>query len=520
MYLPLTATALCEARSHQSTHVSGDSGVRRILAPFLELLPTSTSGGVRLLPAACSDPDMAPTSHDHDHGGGSGHVLPDEIQEGTLLFFLSNPLLLSLTVDHLPPSATVKSAQFDIDPIDQGGEVWRNVQLDENLTEDDFYSGPLRGIFGALRRQQILRDVSTLILDGLSVTAELVHEIISDPSYSVRILSLREVKNLNEPKLRAALQMAVRPSRPEGTPRLKGLYIFGAKDPPCLTGDTAAIGNGGNATAAGWNQRSHQALSDVLHQPSDLWGPRHFNSPAFGQVSIGPSSPPSPQVPSSWAVATHALDGCAGCGAAPEGWTVWGESAGTDGDDDTCRFPLLAPPPVHSSNTKVACCPSGADVKPSRSGGSNRTEQRRFLARCMECLRDRYCWGCNKWWCEKCYVPGQMDSHVDGLYYKVRDGLCDECVGVDDELFGGRLSDTPRSETLEWRGVAGNAAITARPVSIKRSGNAAAVVAGTVLSTTRVRRAKNVTPTLDGLMDTTPAESNFSVPADFWATSR
>ncbi|KAL2279205.1 hypothetical protein FJTKL_13586 [Diaporthe vaccinii] len=491
MYLPLTATALCEARSHQSTHVSGDSGVRRILAPFLELLPTSTSGGVRLLPAACSDPDMAPTSHDHDHGGGSGHVLPDEIQEGTLLFFLSNPLLLSLTVDHLPPSATVslaatsrafrnlihhtpgvfrrldltqvKSAQFDIDPIDQGGEVWRNVQLDENLTEDDFYSGPLRGIFGALRRQQILRDVSTLILDGLSVTAELVHEIISDPSYSVRILSLREVKNLNEPKLRAALQMAVRPSRPEGTPRLKGLYIFGAKDPPCLTGDTAAIGNGGNATAAGWNQRSHQALSDVLHQPSDLWydrkgtvvprpvptewastilacaglisfdavlcrGPRHFNSPAFGQVSIGPSSPPSPQVPSSWAVATHALDGCAGCGAAPEGWTVWGESAGTDGDDDTCRFPLLAPPPVHSSNTKVACCPSGADVKPSRSGGSNRTEQRRFLARCMECLRDRYCWGCNKWWCEKCYVPGQMDSHVDGLYYKARMARsCWEC---------------------------------------------------------------------------------------------
>lgn len=109
---------------------------------------------------------MTPISHDHDHGGGGGgHVLPDEIQEGTLLFFLSNPLLLSLTVDHLPPSATVslaatsrafrslihhtpgvfrrldltqvKSAQFDIDPIDQGGEVWRNVQLDENLTEDE-----------------------------------------------------------------------------------------------------------------------------------------------------------------------------------------------------------------------------------------------------------------------------------------------------------------------------------------------------------------------------------------------
>jgi arginine decarboxylase-like protein len=31
----------------------------------------------------------------------------------------------------------VKTAQFDIDAIDHGGEVWRNVQVDENLTEDE-----------------------------------------------------------------------------------------------------------------------------------------------------------------------------------------------------------------------------------------------------------------------------------------------------------------------------------------------------------------------------------------------
>jgi hypothetical protein len=31
----------------------------------------------------------------------------------------------------------VKKAQFNINPIDNGGEVWRNVQLDENLTEDE-----------------------------------------------------------------------------------------------------------------------------------------------------------------------------------------------------------------------------------------------------------------------------------------------------------------------------------------------------------------------------------------------
>lgn len=31
----------------------------------------------------------------------------------------------------------VKSAQNGIGAIDNGGEVWRNVQLDENVTEDE-----------------------------------------------------------------------------------------------------------------------------------------------------------------------------------------------------------------------------------------------------------------------------------------------------------------------------------------------------------------------------------------------
>lgn len=103
---------------------------------------------------------MTQTSQEHGNGA---HALPDEIQEGTLLFLLSNPLLLCLTADHLPPSSTVnlaatcrsfrnlvygtpgvfrrldlsrlRSAQFDICPI--GGQAWRNVQLDENVTEDE-----------------------------------------------------------------------------------------------------------------------------------------------------------------------------------------------------------------------------------------------------------------------------------------------------------------------------------------------------------------------------------------------
>lgn len=31
----------------------------------------------------------------------------------------------------------IKALKFEIDKIDHGGEVWRNVQLDENVTEDE-----------------------------------------------------------------------------------------------------------------------------------------------------------------------------------------------------------------------------------------------------------------------------------------------------------------------------------------------------------------------------------------------
>lgn len=34
--------------------------------------------------------------------------------------------------------STVKAAQFQISRIDRGGETWRNVQLDEHLTEDEY----------------------------------------------------------------------------------------------------------------------------------------------------------------------------------------------------------------------------------------------------------------------------------------------------------------------------------------------------------------------------------------------
>ncbi|KAK0615719.1 hypothetical protein B0T17DRAFT_352771 [Bombardia bombarda] len=418
--------------------------------------------------------------------GASRNGLPVEVHHNALLQLLTNSLILSHTtpylscydvlnlaatsrafrylVYHTPQVfrhvqlSNVKAAQFSIDGIDRGGETWRNVQVDENLTEDDFYSGPLRGIFSSLRRQNILQDVQILSLDGLSVTAELVHDILVDPSFSVRILSIRDVKNMNERKLRAALQYACRESRPEGTPRLRGLYVFGPKEPapelllkppPPVPVRKAAIP--APPVAKAWNTRSKKALKVALVEAPEPWyarrgdqfpprissewaftlmachgiiafdtvlctGPRHLNSPAWGTVNIDALN--AADVPH-YGVATHSLGGCASCGCAPEGWTVWGEDnlatsrepneRRTSGSaiSEVGRFPLLAPPPVHSSNIKAAMCPTGQPVNPRSCFPSSTTGKREkacFIPRCFNCLRDRYCNGCHRWWCETCYT--------------------------------------------------------------------------------------------------------------------
>ena len=433
-----------------------------------------------------------------------------------MLQLLSNSLVLSHTTPHLSPYdvlnlaassrylrylvynspqvfrrldlGKVKAAQFDILGIDSGGEVWRNVQLDEHLTEDEyvffflffslsssfalffscflllfspffpppnnmtvcvsgrwtddlgltvtdregsFYSGPLRNIFTCLRRANLLQDVQTLVLDGLSVTAELVHEIINDSSFAVRILSIRGVRNMNEYKLRQALEYACRSSRPEGTPRLKGLYVFGAKDSPSSPAASRASKLAGPQLG--------QADSD---EAQDAWYVRRgsqFEAPSFGEdwantlaacegmiafdavLCGGPKhhySPSNPGLIPHQAIAVRALDGCAECGAAPEGWTVWGEETAEEREQrgpscrrdsgscatDAGRFPLLAPPPFHSSSIRAAMCPSGQPVYPRLGGGIPEKNKARFIPRCQDCLRERYCGGCHRWWCEGCYA--------------------------------------------------------------------------------------------------------------------
>ena len=297
------------------------------------------------------------------------------------------------------------------------------------------------------------------------MTAELCNDIINDPTYSVRILSIRDVKNLNHGKLRQSLQYACRTSRPEGTPRLKALYVFGSKD--TLSATPSGIDK--PSISAEWNQKSQRALSTSLGREGDLWwskkgrmiskhvpeewancllacdgiiafdavlcqGPRHRNSLAFGKLPLVADSAP--------AVAIFAVPACEGCGKCPE------DMMQHDAGHNRSKLPLLAPPPILSSSLVAATTP-----RPPASD---------FIPRCQECLRNRYCASCHKWWCESCYVlPGQhgnqasvviadgdeafepvddLDLQFSNVKIKVRKDLCQECAGKNDSSTCGASS--------------------------------------------------------------------------------
>jgi hypothetical protein len=327
----------------------------------------------------------------------------------------------------------------------------------------------LRKIFQNLRRRNILQDVRTLILDGLAVPADLVTEIITQESFHVRILSIRDIEHMNERKLQEALLYAIRPSRPASMPKLQGIYIFGPKDSPvparrqirqcpqerALNGTVPSPGglmtSQGARIGAQWNAKSGDVLAAEIAR--DKWfersgkifpgiissdwasvvqacqgiisfdavlcaGPRHTVLQAVGGTKSAWYNKPEFYIPPK--VATHALDGCSGCGRAPEGLSKLGFAT-------MDRFPLLAPPTLHSSTTKAAKTPSrGID------------HEKKLLVRCIDCLRNRYCESCHQWWCEDCYEVANSRRNPKQPYHvvfesaqsdktvKVHMGLCVE----------------------------------------------------------------------------------------------
>ncbi|KAL9109905.1 MAG: hypothetical protein Q9227_005428 [Pyrenula ochraceoflavens] len=371
-------------------------------------------------------------------------------------------------------------------PIDSGGNHWRCQRMDESLTEDEFYSGPLRGIFSKLARKNVLRHVQILILDKLhSVTMELIHDIIQSDQFNVKILSVVDCYHLNDRKLQALLQYICRPSRPEGTPRLKGLYFFGPKlhhssklDAPLPSGFT----NSGITTSVGAQlgsapNRSTSKASDQLTAPhNEYWNPeltsvwtsnklssfqdwrttlefcsglisfdailcpsRYHDTPSSpGDDSSFPSGSPTRPL----ATISLGAHGCDSCGRAPQFYP----NPPTLGISAPSAFPLLSPPP---SVPTIA-----AAVQPTTHPSNPHPW---LLMSCKFCLANRWCEQCNRWWCHECYDPqstlqdpsnyeippdggmefGAMIGPKDREKIKVWNGLCTKFCLVGEMMAGG-----------------------------------------------------------------------------------
>ena len=349
---------------------------------------------------------------------------------------ISSTLALTATcrrVRHILYNAPETFRYLDLSPVrsafvpdvalDSGGINWRSQRIDEGLTQDEFCSGPLRGIFSTLQKREALRQVQTMILDGLSFSAELASEILCDERFNVRILSIREAPQLNHRKLCQSLEYAVRPTRPKGTPRLKGVYVFGSKSngrstntvPPCrywnIESGTGVMSSQGAQLGVDWNHRSQDSLRAALPQCEDRWyqcsGPVSGRIPnkeqwantlkaCQGLISFdavlcrGPchdlSSCAGEPLPP--AIATVALGptGCATCSTTPEGPARYGESP-------SWYLPLLDPAPLRDASVREA-------QKPQTLG---RAPYPPFFARCPACLAGRFCERCFKFWDENCY---------------------------------------------------------------------------------------------------------------------
>lgn len=312
---------------------------------------------------------------------------------------------------------------------------------DDLRTEDEVYSAPLRLIFSSLERRSILKDVRTLVLDGLSVPADLVADIILSDRFKVNILSIRECRHLNERKLMQVIQHAVRPTRPKGTPRVKGIYHFSpmhaaaprpvvrrryrdwwgsrvgssrssSQSPSNSSSDNEEEDDSTLSTRTrrqeqqqqqqqqnewytpfgkmfkhslenGWAQTLQKCEGIIAFDAVLCRGPRHdvnLCSSANGE------NPPSETPLLGPAVATVALGprGCDGCHSSPEGPAIWGQSPDV-------QFPLLSPVPLHVSSVATAKRPESIPGK-----------HPVLYARCADCLTDRWCHRCNKWFCTNC----------------------------------------------------------------------------------------------------------------------
>ncbi|CAG8024528.1 unnamed protein product [Penicillium olsonii] len=342
-------------------------------------------------------------------------VLSNNLVLDQMAPYLSVPSLMAVSATSRRLHTVITQTPYVFRQLDltrcQGAQLPAGSQPNGTQTEDEIHSAPLRHIFKSLERQHILQDVRTLVLDGLSVPADLVAHILLSDRFNVNILSIRECRNLNERRLMEIIQHAVRPTRPAGTPRVKGIYHFSPTQAPQAVArpkyrdwwstrvqtsrspsQTPSISETPakqqnewysptgrlfkHSLEEGWAQVLQECEGIIAFDATLCRGPKHTPQPD----AIDPVQVPGP------AVATVALgpSGCDGCHSSPEGPAIWGQSPDV-------HFPLLSPTPLHSSSLTAAKRP---ELIPG--------EHPVLIARCADCLTNRWCHRCNKWFCGNC----------------------------------------------------------------------------------------------------------------------
>ncbi|KAF2398503.1 hypothetical protein EJ06DRAFT_480541 [Trichodelitschia bisporula] len=320
-----------------------------------------------------------------------------------------------------------------------------------------------------------LPNVRTLILDTLPITTEFLGPILLNTTslFNLRTLSIRQCPQLEERALARIIRHVVRPDRPAGTPAIKAIYFFGPKDQdqdhapitpapipaartsprvvprpvssrspsppmgvtrvPSAWANATAPKGGGPAHVDKWYAPSGRM---VRRTPNEEWaetlaacagliafdtvlcrGPRH--APDY---VVDPNAPHAlAALPPMLATVALGPSGCAKCGETPEGKAHWG-------DAPPSWLPVLAPVGCHGEEVGRLQRPVCEAGKPMPG----------LVARCVECLRERWCERCSKWWCESCYTPGGAglgevlgvaETVVEGEHHHGKMGSKRECFG-------------------------------------------------------------------------------------------
>ncbi|KAM0798692.1 hypothetical protein BDR22DRAFT_364842 [Usnea florida] len=265
-------------------------------------------------------------------------------------------------------------------------------------------------MFKVLENRNVMQDVRTLILDELYVPITVVENLLCNDRYGIHLLSLRD--SVTRPQALAKIfHHLVRPSRPKGTPKLQGLYLFSRRNRPMFSYEFLREPQAGGITASSGAQLGASNYMDNDRDDSQRYFEEDpYNDSPYGVPGLSRdldtwSNDEWPKVLEACvgviafdavlcrhpaisrpSLATVRLNGCKSCGSCPEGPAYPGVSPPD-------RLPLLSPPPLHSSKVEVAqrIDTAGQPFPP-------------LILRCRTCLKNRWCETCNAWWCESCYT--------------------------------------------------------------------------------------------------------------------